>query len=142
MHSHAVDELLSRFKSSSDSILFGVMGGSLSEGVNYADNLIKCVMIVGIPLPKPDLEINSKIEYMNKKFIGKGRDYAYLIPGVMRAVQAAGRAIRSEKDRAAVIFMDNRYEWSVYKKMISNFIPISESKDYISELPAFFSRPT
>jgi DNA excision repair protein ERCC-2 len=139
MHSHAVDELLSRFKSSSDSMLFGVMGGSLSEGVNYADNLIKCAVIVGIPLPKPDLEINSKIEYMNKKFIGKGRDYAYLIPGVMKAVQAAGRAIRSEKDRAAVIFMDNRYEWSVYKKMISNFIPISESKDYVSELPAFFS---
>ncbi len=137
MKSLAVEELISSFKKSIDSMMFGVMGGSLSEGIDYANNVIKGIIIVGIPLEKPNLELTSKIEYINKTFNGKGNEYVYLVPAIIRSVQAAGRAIRSENDRAFVIFMDKRYEWGIYKSIIRNFINISKSENYLISIENF-----
>lgn len=137
MKSVSVESFIDNFKKSDDSIMFGVMGGSMSEGVDYANNVIKGIIIVGIPLEKPNLELNARIEYMNRKFDGKGNEYAYIIPGVIRAAQAAGRAIRSEKDRAFIVFMDKRYGWSNYKSLISNFVEISDEKDGMAAIKKF-----
>ena len=133
----AVQELIHSFKNSEDSLMFGVLGGSLSEGIDYANNVIKGIIIVGIPLEKPNLELNSKIEYINKTFNGKGTEYVYLIPAIIRSVQAAGRAIRSEKDRAFVILMDKRYNWRVYNSIIKDFINISKSDNYLESIIEF-----
>ena len=139
MKSSAVEELISSFKKSSDSLMFGVMGGSLSEGIDYANNVIKGIVIVGIPLEKPNLELTSKIEYINKTFKGKGNEYIYLVPAIMRSVQAAGRAIRSETDRAFIIFMDKRYDWGIYRSIIKNFITITKSSNYLESIDKFNS---
>lgn len=32
-------------------IFFGVAGGKLSEGVDFADSMARCVVIIGIPYP-------------------------------------------------------------------------------------------
>ena len=137
MKSSAVEEMISSFKKSKDALMFGVLGGSLSEGIDYANNVIKGIIIVGIPLEKPNLELTSKIEYINKIFNGKGSEYVYLVPAIIRSVQAAGRAIRSEKDRAFVIFMDKRYDWGVYKSIIKNFITITKSNNYLDSIDEF-----
>lgn len=129
--------LIEGFKKSSGSTLFAVMGGSLSEGIDYSNNVIKGIIIVGIPLEKPNLELRAKIEYMNRKFDGKGSDYAYIVPGIIRAAQAAGRAIRSETDRAFIVFMDKRYGWSSYKSLINNFMELSDEKDCIAGIERF-----
>lgn len=140
MRSAALESLLNDFKNSSNSILFAVMGGSLSEGIDYANNVIKGIVIVGIPLDKPNLELNAKIAYMDRKFNNRGSEYAYLVPGVIRAVQAAGRAVRSERDRAFIVFMDRRYNWRLYRSIISNFLEISETKSYIGAIKGFFNK--
>lgn len=137
MKSSSVEEMISLFKKSKDSLMFGVLGGSLSEGIDYANNVIKGIIIVGIPLEKPNLELTSKIEYINKIFNGKGSEYVYLVPAIIRSVQAAGRAIRSEKDRAFVIFMDKRYDWGIYKSIIKNFITITKSNNYLDSIDEF-----
>ena len=41
------------FKSDSGSVLAGVMGGRLAEGIDYPDTSLEMAIIVGIPYPAP-----------------------------------------------------------------------------------------
>jgi DNA excision repair protein ERCC-2 len=94
-------------------VLMGVNGGNFSEGVDLPGDLLKSVVIVGLPLQKPSLETKSLIDYYQKKF-GKGWDYGYLFPAFNKTLQSAGRCIRTEKDRGIVVFLDERYAWNNY----------------------------
>ncbi|MCJ7450435.1 MAG: ATP-dependent DNA helicase [Candidatus Nanohaloarchaeota archaeon QJJ-9] len=96
-------------------ILLGVVGGSFGEGIDYPGDLMRAVFVVGLPLQKPNLETQALIDFYDEKF-GRGWDYGYNFPAVNRALQAAGRCIRSENDRGVVVFMDKRYTWSKYRK--------------------------
>jgi len=81
-------------------VLFAVQGGSLSEGVDYEGNVLTAVIVVGLPLSPPNVEVEALKEYYCRKFgFAKGYDYAYVFPAVNKVLQAAGRAIRSERDR-------------------------------------------
>jgi DNA excision repair protein ERCC-2 len=139
MGSIELESTLESFKKSSDSMLFGVMGGSMSEGVDYKGNVLKGIVIVGVPLAKPSLEINARIEYYNKRFNGKGVEYAYITPAVIKGVQAAGRAIRSETDKAVIVFMDKRYRWRIYNPVMGSDT-IKESSNYINAIRDFWSK--
>ncbi|QRF74386.1 ATP-dependent DNA helicase [Candidatus Micrarchaeum sp.] len=138
MQSQATDALMKRFTEDDGSMLMAVMGGSFSEGIDYKNNSIKGIIIVGIPLTAPDLELKLRIAYLDKRFEGRGMDYAYIIPAIVRSVQAAGRAVRSERDRAVLVFMDKRYSWRMYMAAISNSIEISDSKDYMKSIRFFW----
>ncbi len=140
MKSMALENLLKEFKASEDSMLFGVMGGSLSEGVDYANNVIKGVVVVGIPLAKPSLEMSARIAYYNRRFPGKGDEYAYSIPAVIRAIQASGRAIRGEHDRAVIVFMDRRYGWGAYSSLIKQSIGSIETGNSADLIGKFWER--
>ncbi len=96
-----------------DCILFGVQGGSLSEGVDYEKNCIKCVLVIGVPLEELTLEVKARIEYYQKKF-GRGWEYGYIGPALIRSVQAAGRAVRSENDVAVIAYLDERFGTRAY----------------------------
>ncbi|MGC8568216.1 MAG: ATP-dependent DNA helicase [Candidatus Micrarchaeia archaeon] len=137
MNSIKLEKLLGNFKSGKRNLLLGVMGGSMSEGVDYPNNIIKCVIVVGIPLAVPNLEITSRINYLNKKFDNMGTAYAYIIPALRKAVQAAGRAIRSEKDKAVIIFMDKRYKWPMYLSVIKDSIPKIYGIERLPEIGEF-----
>ena len=39
---------------------------------------------------------------------------------MIRAVQAAGRAIRKDEDRAIVVYMDERFRWKNYRTLLPN----------------------
>ncbi len=106
-----VSELLARFKK--EGVLCAVQGGSLSEGVDYCNEEIKTAVIIGIALEEPSIETRSLIDYYQQKF-AKGWEYGYIYPAVIKAMQAGGRAIRKETDRAAVVFMDERFGWKKY----------------------------
>ncbi len=138
MMNMAVERLIKDFQASDGSMLFAVMGGSLSEGIDYQNNSIKGIVIVGIPLTRPDLELSAKINYINGKFAGKGSEYMYLIPAIIRAVQASGRAIRSENDRAVIVFMDMRYGWRMYSSLIENSMPIEKGRNYAGMIEEFW----
>jgi DNA excision repair protein ERCC-2 len=89
-------------------IVFAVQGGSFSEGMDYAGEMVIGAFVVGPPLPKYDLEREQMKEYYQRQY-GAGFDYAYVIPAMAKAIQAAGRVIRSETDRGLIVLMDSRF---------------------------------
>ncbi|MDP7458382.1 MAG: ATP-dependent DNA helicase [Candidatus Woesearchaeota archaeon] len=111
-------ELLDEFKKFKDSgaVLLGVTSGSFGEGIDLPGDLLKCVVVVGIPLGRPNLETKQVIDYYNKKF-GRGWDYGYVLPAITKVFQNAGRCIRSETDRGVIVYMDERYAWPSYARV-------------------------
>jgi DNA excision repair protein ERCC-2 len=89
-------------------LVFAVQGGVFSEGVDYPGETIIGAFVVGPPLPNFDLEREKMREYYQTHY-GAGFDYAYSYPAMSKAVQAAGRVVRSETDRGLIVLMDNRF---------------------------------
>lgn len=110
-------EIFDKFKEykHTGAVLLGAITGSFGEGVDLPGDLLKCVIIVGLPLSKPDLETKSLIDYYDKKF-SKGWDYGYTAPAFNKTLQGAGRCIRTETDKGVIVFLDDRYAWNNYFK--------------------------
>lgn len=97
-------------------ILLSVIGGKLSEGINFSDDLGRCVVVVGLPFPNlQTAEWKAKMQYIDDKALLRGepkgkasREHAENV--CMRSVnQAIGRVIRHKGDWASIILMDSRY---------------------------------
>ena len=97
-------------------VLFGVMGGSFSEGIDLPGDLLNGVIIIGLPLERPNLSSQALIDYYEKRF-RRGRDYGYNYPAMIKVMQAAGRCIRTEKDRGVIVFADERFTWKNYREI-------------------------
>ncbi|MGA1865922.1 MAG: ATP-dependent DNA helicase [Thermoplasmatota archaeon] len=135
---------LVHYKEQGGALLLGVMGGSLSEGVDYRDNLLSGVFVVGLPLAPPSLEVKALREYFRGKFgFVLGEEYSYIYPAMNKILQAAGRSIRSEKDRSVVILMESRLKEARYLK----FLPMDlrpallEGKTMERAMDEFFQYP-
>ncbi|MFX1481808.1 MAG: helicase C-terminal domain-containing protein [Promethearchaeota archaeon] len=100
-------------------VLLGVQGGRNSEGGDFPGSTMESVVVVGVPYAKPTPRVESLIEYYNTRFNQKGRDYAYVLPAMTRAVQAAGRPVRRLDDRGVVVLLDQRFG----TPYLSRFIP-------------------
>ena len=100
--------LLDALRTEQGVVVLAVQGGSLSEGIDLPlEALIGCV-VVGPPLPRFDLEREHVRTYYDRKY-GAGIQYAYTFPAAAKAVQAAGRVIRTPEDRGLIIFLDGRF---------------------------------
>jgi chromosome transmission fidelity protein 1 len=88
-------------------LLLSVMGGKLSEGINFANELCRCVVIVGLPYPDAnDPLLQEKLKLLPSSDGGK----SYLRSLCLRSVnQSVGRAIRHANDYASIVLMDVRY---------------------------------
>jgi DNA excision repair protein ERCC-2 len=133
------EELLARFKQyrHAGAVLLGVMGGSFSEGIDLPGDELRCVVIVGLPLGRPDLETKALIDHYQAKF-GKGWEYGYTYPAFNKTLQSAGRCIRTETDRGAIIFLDERYAWQNYYSCFPKEWRIKISLKYEELLKHFF----
>ncbi|MFB6208467.1 MAG: ATP-dependent DNA helicase [Candidatus Nanohaloarchaea archaeon] len=131
--------LLNRFASKKDdgAVLLGVIAGSFGEGVDYPGDILKSVFIVGLPLQRPDLETKGLINFYDYKF-NKGWDYGYSYPAMNRAIQAAGRCIRSKNDEGVIVYMDERYDWSNYRKVFPPGIKLEQTRAPWKEIEEFF----
>ena len=134
-------KLLEEFKSFKDTgaCLMAVSSGSFSESINLHGDFLKAVVVVGLPLQKPNLETKSLIDYYEKKF-GRGWDYGYLIPAFNKVMQSAGRCIRSEKDRGVIIFLDKRYALDTYFRLFPNVKKVKVTVLYESFIDNFFNK--
>ncbi|MGA2152506.1 MAG: ATP-dependent DNA helicase [Geobacteraceae bacterium] len=110
-------------------IVFAVQGGSFSEGMDYAGEMVIGAFVVGPPLPNYDLEREQMRKYYQRRY-GAGFDYAYTIPAMAKAVQAAGRVIRSETDRGLIVLMDGRF----IKPGYSRSMPVDWFESDVTEL--------
>ena len=90
-------------------MLCSVVGGRLSEGINFADRLCRCVVVVGMPYANPfDAEVKAKREWVEERGGGGGKEW--YDTQCMRGVnQSVGRSIRHAKDYAAIVLVDARY---------------------------------
>ena len=112
-------EFLKEFEKESDSYLIGfcVMGGIYSEGIDLAGDSLIGAVIVGIGMPSLSCEREAMAAYYNEKY-EEGKQFAYVYPGVNRVLQAAGRVIRREDDRGAIVLIDDRFDDPIYKTVI------------------------
>ena len=95
-------------------LLFSVMGGKMSEGINFANEMARCVLVVGLPYPDiTDPVLQEKMQSLDRESRGAGAGItgqAYYQNLCMRTVnQSVGRAIRHADDYAAIVLADFRY---------------------------------
>lgn len=134
-------KLLQEFKSShrAGGALLAVIGGSFSEGIDLPGTLLNGVIIVGLPLGPPDLFTKELIRYYDIRF-GKGWDYGYVFPAFTKALQSAGRCIRSETDRGVIVFVDERYAWESYYRCFPKDITPKTTDFYEEAIKEFFGK--
>ena len=118
-------------------VLWGVLGGSFSEGVDFRDNLLSAVIVVGLPLAPPDLEVEAAIAYFDRKHRGRGRAYAYNYPAMNKVLQAMGRGIRGPTDKCAVLLLDERYLAPPYRQLLPDDANVVPSEDPAFTVTAF-----
>ncbi|XP_038636561.1 ATP-dependent DNA helicase DDX11 [Scyliorhinus canicula] len=95
-------------------LLFSVVGGKMSEGINFSDDLGRCVVMVGMPFPNINSpELQEKMSYLDKilpKTGGTSPGKLLVENLCMKAVnQSIGRAIRHREDYATIVLLDHRY---------------------------------
>ena len=87
---------------------FCIMGGIFGEGIDLVGESLIGVLVAGTGLP----QVDDERELLRSYFEGKGKDgfdYAYRYPGMNKVLQAAGRVIRTDRDRGVIILMDDRF---------------------------------
>ena len=131
---------LDRLQYMGGGILLGVQGGSFSEGIDYPGGLLNMVIIVGIPLAPPSLEVELLISYYKQLFgQSRGYKYSYMLPALSRVLQAAGRCIRSEEDRGVVILLDKRFGQSNFAGHFPGDFKTRTTGRLAEEIEEFFS---
>ena len=130
--------MLEKYKEYKDvgAVLLAVVSGNFAEGIDLP-GVIKCIIIVGLPLQNPDIETKELINYYDKKF-SKGWEYGYVLPAFTKTFQAAGRCIRSEKDKGVIVYLDKRYVWSNYVKNFPGEWEIKQTINYLPAIKDFF----
>ncbi|MGA8303468.1 MAG: ATP-dependent DNA helicase [Thermoplasmata archaeon] len=88
-------------------VLLGVAGGRLSEGIDYPNQELEAVVLVGIPYPRPTAKQEALRRFLDAS-TGKGWEYTVEAPAARAILQACGRMIRSEHDRGIAIVLDRR----------------------------------
>lgn len=96
---------------------FAVLGGFFGEGIDLPGEKLMGAAIVGVGLPGISPE-RDRIRVHFDRAGADGFDYAYAFPGMNRVLQAAGRVIRSEGDRGAVLLVDERFGERRYLRLL------------------------
>ena len=119
---------------------FIIMGGIFSEGIDLLSDRLIGAIIIGVCLPKISYENDLIKKHEGLEDSDVGFNYAYVYPGFNRVLQAAGRVIRSEKDKGVIVLVDSRFRTSKYKELYENIWPdaievnsASEAGEYTSQ---------
>ncbi len=132
-------ELVSDFKekgiqNNGGAALFSVIGGRISEGMDFPAEQLEIAVIVGIPYPKPTAKNRGLQRYYDIKF-GKGWEYTVEAPTARKLLQSIGRLIRDEKDRGVAIILDRRAPR--FKRYIKD---LEESSNLFDDINSFMSK--
>lgn len=114
-------QFLDNFTLNPDKTTLGVvvLGGAFSEGIDLVSDRLIGAVIIGVGLPKVSFELDATAKYYDKLGM-PGLDYAYVDPGMNKVMQAVGRVIRSEKDKGAILLIDERYMLNKYQDLFKS----------------------
>ncbi|OPY34108.1 MAG: ATP-dependent DNA helicase [Methanomassiliicoccales archaeon PtaU1.Bin124] len=130
-------EVVSRFKGQRDegAVLFSVVGGRISEGIDFPDKDLEVAIIVGVPYPRPTAKQRALMHFYETKF-RKGWEYTVKVPTFRKMAQAIGRLIRTETDIGAAVILDRR------AKQFSERMEMDETQAPVNDLVNFFKYHT
>jgi len=132
LNSLEADQTMQSFKSTPGSILLAVQGGRFSEGEDFPGDQMDVSIVVGLSLPPP-----SPVMYAEYGRTNLTRHDTYLVvsllPAVRKAIQSAGRHIRSPDKKGMIFFLDSRFNdvsimeimpsWLKHDVLIGDFEP-------------------
>lgn len=127
-------------------VLFTVVRGSLSEGINFKHEIGRCVVVIGQPYPNiREAEVKAKMEYWDREG-GTVTGAVYLSNVCFKAVnQCLGRVVRDRWDYAAAVLVDVRYRHSVSKLALwtrRNMVVGKSTGEVYAAIEEFFRRKT
>lgn len=140
----SVDQILMNYKKSIElsnddevnnktgALLLSVVGGKMSEGINFSDELARAVIMVGLPYPNAfSSDLIARREYIEQKYISlgkstsfaKGKSQEFYENLCMKAVnQSVGRAIRNINDYAVIYLIDTRFTRPYIQDKLSGWV--------------------
>lgn len=129
----------------------------MSEGINFSDELARCVCVVGMPYPNiGSAEMVEKMRYLDVMKLkssasGENTGRAYYENTCWKAInQSIGRAIRHRGDYACLLLIDKRYsksnipsrlpQWLAKSfRQMNNFNETSNAIEQVFFLTCFFA---
>lgn len=136
------EEFLGHFDKNEPQLVFSVMGGVFSEGVDLQGDKLSALGLISVGFPSFCLERELMREYF-QGINGKGFDYAYSYPGWHRVLQAAGRLIRSETDKGVILMLGQRFDQpfyrSLYPKEWGKVYTVNNKEEEIQAIESFRS---
>ncbi len=109
-------EIVNKFNNESDVVLFTVVGGIFSEGIDLPLEKLIGAVIIGTGIPQISFERNIIKDFFDQKF-NMGFEFAYKYPGFNKILQSAGRVIRTEHDEGTILLIDSRLNDYSYQKL-------------------------
>ncbi len=139
---HVADLFMELGDKPNTTLLLGVQGGKLAEGIDYSGTKMEMVICVGLPYPGSPNEVlvsSIKRDYWAGYFeedLGKADDFSYKHDAFRKLTQSAGRAHRSTKDRAVILFIDERL-MGIKNNGVGNYelLSIKNSRKNLQLLP-------
>jgi len=132
LSSAEADQTIQSFKTTPGSILLAVQGGKFSEGEDFPGDQMDVSIVVGLSLPPP-----SPVMYAEYTQTGLTRHDTYLVvsllPALRKAIQSAGRHMRSPDKKGMIFFLDSRFNdaqiieilpaWLKHNLLVGDFEP-------------------
>ena len=79
---------------------------------------------MGVTIIGPGLPVISDEQELIRMYFdernGEGFLFAYLIPGLIRVIQSAGRVFRTPDDKGVVLLVDDRFLDERYQELIAS----------------------
>ncbi|GMT19621.1 hypothetical protein PFISCL1PPCAC_10918, partial [Pristionchus fissidentatus] len=105
------------------SLMFAVFRGKVSEGIDFTDDMARCVVSIGIPFPNAmdDLVVEKKkynTENAVKLRILNG-DQWYTSQAYRALNQALGRCLRHRGDWGSIVMVDERLAVSKFQPVVA-----------------------
>ncbi|HUP66287.1 MAG TPA: ATP-dependent DNA helicase [Thermoanaerobaculia bacterium] len=116
-------------------LILAVSGGMYAEGIDYQGEMLSGVFVVGPALPAVSFEQELLKRYYDDRY-GAGFEYAYLVPGMTRVIQSAGRVIRSETDIGVIALLCKRFTQQSYTRFFPADWFLESPRELVSKKPA------
>lgn len=134
-------EITDSFSIKSNVVLFTVVGGVFSEGIDLPLEKLIGAVIIGTGIPQISFERNIIKNFFDDKF-SSGYDFAYKFPGFNKILQSAGRVIRTEQDKGIVMLIDSRFCQISYLHLFpehwKHFKTTKNNNEIINEIDNFW----